>query len=62
MVTLLILDGYGERSEKQGNAILGNSPKIKKLRNEFPSCLLEASGTAVGLSEGQMGNSETGHL
>ena len=62
MITLLILDGYGESQEKNGNAILGNSKKIDKLKKTFPNCLLEASGEAVGLVEGQMGNSETGHL
>lgn len=62
MITMTILDGYGERNEKEGNAIFGNSPNINKLKKFFPNCLLEASGKAVGLSEGQMGNSETGHL
>lgn len=62
MVTLLILDGFGFSKEKQGNAIYGNCPRIEKLIQKFPSCLLQASGKAVGLSENQMGNSETGHL
>lgn len=62
MITMTILDGYGERTEKEGNAIFGNSPCVNKLRKKFPTCLLDASGKAVGLSEGQMGNSETGHL
>lgn len=62
MVTLLILDGYGERKEREGNAILDNSPKIDFLKKNYPSCLLDASGEEVGLVKGQMGNSETGHL
>ena len=62
MITLLILDGYGERKESEGNAILGNSPKIELLKKNYPSCLLDASGQEVGLVKGQMGNSETGHL
>ena len=59
MITLLILDGYGERKESEGNAILGNSPKIELLKKNYPSCLLDASGQEVGLVKGQMGNSET---
>lgn len=62
MVTLLILDGFGHREEKEGNAILGNCPKIELLKKKYPFCLLQASGEAVGLCKGQMGNSETGHL
>ena len=62
MVTLLILDGYGESKEKKGNAIFGNSKRIENLKKRFPNCLLQASGEDVGLVEGQMGNSETGHL
>ena len=62
MITLLILDGYGERKESEGNAILGNSPKIELLKKNYSSCLLDASGQEVGLVKGQMGNSETGHL
>ncbi len=62
MITLLILDGYGERKGSEGNAILGNSPKIELLKKNYPSCLLDASGQEVGLVKGQMGNSETGHL
>jgi 2,3-bisphosphoglycerate-independent phosphoglycerate mutase len=62
MVTLLILDGYGHSEEKTGNAILGNSKYIDKLKKIYPNCLLNASGENVGLVAGQMGNSETGHL
>ena len=62
MVTLLILDGYGESQEKNGNAIWGNSKQIEKLRKKYSTCLLSSSGEDVGLVKGQMGNSETGHL
>lgn len=62
MITLLILDGFGEREEKAGNAIYGNAKRIEKLRKKYPNCLLRASGEDVGLIPGQMGNSETGHL
>lgn len=59
---LIILDGYGLTEEQTGNAILGNSPYVDFLRENFPSTTLQCSGTAVGLPEGQMGNSEVGHL
>lgn len=63
MVTLLILDGYGIGKEDKGsNAIYQNSPNMEFLMQKFPSAKLIASGEGVGLSEGQMGNSETGHL
>ena len=62
MVTLLILDGFGHREETKGNAIkLQGTPNLDKL-NKFPHTLIEASGNAVGLTDGQMGNSEVGHL
>ena len=60
---LLILDGYGERKEKDGNAIaLANTPVIDKLKKEFPYVEGQASGLFVGLPDGQMGNSEVGHM
>ena len=62
MVTLLILDGFGESEKIEGNAIYNNAKRIKKLKQKYPSCLLKASGEDVGLVSGQMGNSETGHL
>lgn len=62
MVTLLILDGFGINKSKTGNAIkLSGTPNLKKLNN-FPQTTLLASGEAVGLTKGQMGNSEVGHL
>ena len=63
MVTLIILDGFGERKEIKGNAIkLQGTPNLDKLKKIYPHTLISASGEAVGLSAGQMGNSEVGHL
>lgn len=63
MVTLIILDGFGERKEIKGNAIkLQGTPNLEKLKKIYPHTLISASGEAVGLSAGQMGNSEVGHL
>lgn len=62
-VVLVVLDGWGYRPEREGNAIeLANTPVWHRLWSQFPRTLLEASGLAVGLPEGQMGNSEVGHL
>ncbi|HUF34893.1 MAG TPA: 2,3-bisphosphoglycerate-independent phosphoglycerate mutase [Gemmatimonadales bacterium] len=62
-VVLVVLDGWGHRTEREGNAIeLGSTPVWHRLWSSFPRTLLEASGLAVGLPEGQMGNSEVGHL
>ena len=62
-VMLLILDGWGYREEKTpDNAIEnGNTPNWHRLLNECPHSLIETSGLAVGLPDGQMGNSEVGH-
>ena len=60
---LMILDGYGLNDRKEGNAIaLANTPVMDKLMAEYPFVRGNASGMAVGLPEGQMGNSEVGHL
>lgn len=60
---LLILDGWGYRQETASNAIhSANSPVWDKLWEERPHTLIETSGKAVGLPEGQMGNSEVGHM
>lgn len=60
---LIILDGWGYREAREGNAILAaRTPNLDHLMEEYPWCFLEASGEAVGLPEGQMGNSEVGHL
>jgi 2,3-bisphosphoglycerate-independent phosphoglycerate mutase len=62
-VVLVVLDGWGFREEREGNAIaLANVPTWDRLWSRGPRTLLEASGLAVGLPEGQMGNSEVGHL
>ena len=62
-VLLIILDGFGIRNEEKGNAIKhADMPTFNKLWEEYPHSLLQASGRAVGLSKGQMGNSEIGHL
>src|SRR5919201_2035695 len=62
-VVLIVLDGWGFRPGRQGNAIeLGNAPVWHRLWDHAPHTLLEASGLAVGLPEGQIGNSEVGHL
>ncbi len=61
-VALVILDGWGYREEKEHNAIAdAKKPCYDKLWQEYPHSLLGASGLAVGLPEGQMGNSEVGH-
>ena len=62
-VGLIILDGFGIREEQSGNAIsLANPKNFYNYYNNCPSTLLDASGEAVGLPDGVMGNSETGHL
>jgi len=60
---LIILDGWGFSLKRMGNAILiAKTPNMDRLYNIYPSTMLESSGEAVGLPEGQMGNSEVGHL
>ncbi len=62
-VVLVVLDGWGHRAEREGNAIeLARTPVWHRLWERAPRTLLAASGRAVGLPEGQMGNSEVGHL
>jgi 2,3-bisphosphoglycerate-independent phosphoglycerate mutase len=62
-VVLVVLDGWGHRLEREGNAIeLAATPVWHRLWESYPRTLLDASGLAVGLPEGQMGNSEVGHL
>jgi 2,3-bisphosphoglycerate-independent phosphoglycerate mutase len=62
-VVLIVLDGWGFRAAREGNAIeLGRTPTWHKLWERAPRTLLDASGLPVGLPEGQMGNSEVGHL
>ena len=62
-VVLIVLDGWGFRPGREGNAIeLGKTPTWHQLWERAPRTLLEASGLAVGLPAGQIGNSEVGHL
>ncbi|MFN3926395.1 MAG: 2,3-bisphosphoglycerate-independent phosphoglycerate mutase [Pseudanabaenaceae cyanobacterium] len=62
-VVLVILDGWGYRAETDGNAIANaHTPVMDSLMAVYPHTFLEASGKAVGLPKGQMGNSEVGHL
>jgi 2,3-bisphosphoglycerate-independent phosphoglycerate mutase len=62
-VVLVVIDGFGYREERAGNAIaLAQTPSWSRLWERFPRTLLSASGRAVGLPSGQMGNSEVGHL
>jgi 2,3-bisphosphoglycerate-independent phosphoglycerate mutase len=62
-VILLILDGWGQGTKYPGNAIeLANTPNFDHLIKTNPHCLLKTSGESVGLPDGQMGNSEVGHM
>ncbi len=62
-VVLVILDGWGYCEETKGNAIAASStPVMDSLMKAYPNTLINTSGKAVGLPEGQMGNSEVGHL
>ena len=62
-VLLVILDGFGVGEDNSNNAAyVADTPFLDKLFNEYPHTLLEASGPAVGLPQGQIGNSEVGHI
>ena len=62
LTMLMILDGFGINENSEGNAIrLAKTPNIDKLMSECPTTQIHTSGLAVGLPEGQMGNSEVGH-
>ena len=62
-IVLCVLDGWGERHERADNAILlAKTPHWTALERDNPHALLATSGLAVGLPEGQMGNSEVGHM
>ncbi len=62
-VALIILDGLGIREKSLGNAVkLAKMPNFQALINKYPHSKIDASGTAVGLPKGQMGNSEVGHI
>jgi len=63
LVMLVIMDGFGIRKETDGNAIAkAKKPNLDYLFKKYPNTLIGASGEAVGLPDGQMGNSEVGHL
>ena len=60
---IIIMDGFGYRTEARGNAVIAaGTPNLDRLMARYPHTLIEASGLAVGLPAGQMGNSEVGHL
>jgi 2,3-bisphosphoglycerate-independent phosphoglycerate mutase len=62
-LALIILDGWGYGRNDQSNAIIAaNTPFFDSMLQQYPNSKLEASGLAVGLPEGQMGNSEVGHM
>jgi len=62
-IVLTVLDGWGHRAETEGNAIaLARKPVYDELLRKFPNTLISTSGPAVGLPNGQMGNSEVGHM
>ena len=59
---LMILDGFGINEQEEGNAVkLSNTPNLDSLMKKYPTTKIKPSGLAVGLPEGQMGNSEVGH-
>jgi len=63
MILLLVMDGFGISTSKEGNAIaLASKPNVDRIFADYPYTTLSASGLDVGLPEGQMGNSEVGHL
>ena len=60
---LIIMDGFGISNSEAGNAVIeAGTPNLDALKKEYPNTLIGASGLSVGLPEGQMGNSEVGHL
>ena len=62
-VVLAILDGWGHREDTSDNAIkIASTPIMDSLWHAYPHTLISASGSDVGLPDGQMGNSEVGHL
>ena len=61
-IALIIMDGYGLNKTTEGNAIAAaKKPNLDKYFAQYPNTQLQASGLAVGLPDGQMGNSEVGH-
>ena len=63
LVALVIMDGWGFAPPGPGNAVsLADTPVYDRLFDSYPHTTIKCSGAAVGLPEGQMGNSEVGHL
>ena len=61
-IALIIMDGYGLNPSTEGNAIYdAKTPYLDSYFKNYPNTQLQASGLAVGLPDGQMGNSEVGH-
>ena len=62
-LVLTIMDGWGENPDPKNNAVaMARKPNFDRLRREYPNTLIRTDGPFVGLPEGQMGNSEVGHL
>ena len=62
-IVLTIMDGCGENPDPKNNAVaMARRPVFDRLRREYPSTLIRTDGPFVGLPDGQMGNSEVGHL
>ncbi|MGZ6391319.1 MAG: 2,3-bisphosphoglycerate-independent phosphoglycerate mutase, partial [Ktedonobacterales bacterium] len=62
-LVLIVMDGYGINPRRDANAVaLANKPNLDRIARDWPHTQLATSGEAVGLPEGQMGNSEVGHL
>ena len=62
-LALIILDGWGHREDTENNAIaLANTPNMDALAQQYTNTLISGSGLDVGLPDGQMGNSEVGHV
>ena len=62
-IALIIMDGLGKSKDGIGDATLtAETPNLDRLYNTYPTTLIHASGRRVGLPDGQMGNSEVGHL
>src|SRR5579863_7622307 len=62
-LVLIVMDGYGYNPQREANAVaLAHKPHLDAIERQWPHTLIATSGPAVGLPEGQMGNSEVGHL
>lgn len=63
LTMLMILDGFGLSKEEVGNAIkLAKTPNLDRIEKKYPTAKMYTSGREVGLPDGQMGNSEVGHI